>query len=392
MAMKVQRPAWAEINLDHLVNNVEIIRSKLKRETKIMAIVKSDGYGHGAAVIANHLIKHGVEQLGVVMIEEAIELRKAGIEAPILILGVTLAEQAEQVLRYQLTPMVCTLEFAQALNQLALSSKKKAKVHLRLDIGLGSVGIKVEDALPFVQAMLKMEGLELEGVFTHLASSYGADESLIRVDLKKFEHTVEELARKLGISFPIVHAASSPGILHYPESHYDLVRAGIILYGLPATDKDVDLGLQPVMQLKAKILYIKELDAGTTIGYGSKQLVKRKTRLATVPLGYGDGLFLYYLTDGEVLVHGKRAPVYGQVFMDHFLIDVTDFPEVQIGDEVVIFGRQGTEVVTATEMAVRAQIGRLNSDCVTLLSKRVPRVYVQESMSVPEVSQLVINV
>lgn len=369
------RPAWAEIHLDRLQRNTEVVKHKIRPETKLIAVVKADAYGHGAVPAARQLLRSGADMLAVALASEGAELRRAGIDAPIVILGLCDEGEAELVAEYRLTPTVCTLALAERLDAIGSRSGQPISIHIRIDIGLGSVGIAASEAASFICAAAKLRGLRLEGIYTHLSSAYGDDEGQVRADLALFRELLARLAAS-GVTFPVVHAASSPALLRYPQAHFDAVRTGILLYGLSAPDGTADgLSLEPVMELKARIVMIKELPAGSRIGYGSGQTMAATVRVATVPLGYADGPFLSHLTGGEVLIRGRRAQIMGKVYMDHMMIDVTGLDEAEAGDEVVIFGRQGEACIRAEEVAERAGFGRMYADGVTMLSGRIPRLF-----------------
>ncbi len=367
--------SWAEIHLDKLKNNFFAVKHRLQPGTKVIAVIKADAYGHGAVRVASALADCAVDGFAVSSAAEAIELRGAGILAPILILGYTPPEWAETVLKYDLTATVCNAKLAAALAEKAELKQQKARIHIKVDTGFGSDGVPDGQCLAFVQKLLSNKWLEIEGVFTHLVSAYGQDEELLRNQLARFDQLISGFTAH-SVAIPLIHAASSPAIMNVPETHYDLVRLGIVLYGLTVPNSELGPEFKPVMQLKAKITGIKTIEPGHTLGYGRTYPVESNKRIASVPLGYADGFFFLLLKNGEVLVHGKRAPIWGQPRMDHFLVDVTDIPEASVGDEIVIFGEQRGAVITAEEVALRSQVGLLNCDAVCLLGKRVPRIYV----------------
>ncbi|MEI7025492.1 alanine racemase [Paenibacillus sp. y28] len=373
------RPVWAEIHLERLAHNVKCIRKLLKPETKLMAVVKADGYGHGAASIASTLLANGVDRLAVAIADEGIALRNSGIEAPILVLGVTPPEEAEKVVRHGLIPAVCTTEFLDEIERLGSIWKKQVGVHVRVDIGLGSVGVRLAESREFIRQAMRRQWIQVEGVFTHLSSAYGGDDAYLAATVAQFSHVLEDL-RQEGIHVPLAHAASSPGVLRAPGAHFDMVRTGILLYGLPAVEKPpVRLDLKPVLELKAKVVFIKTLEAGSHFGYGDRSRTNTPKRIATLPIGYADGQFLFHLENGEVLLRGRRAPIIGRAFMDHLMVDVTRVPEVEIGDEAVIIGKQGVQRIRAEDVARWCGIPDLCGDLITMLGGRVPKVYVGDN-------------
>lgn len=368
--------AWLEVDLKKLHKNILAIRKKVGADRKIMAVVKANAYGHGMEEIATYLLANGVDEMAVANVSEGMTLRSAGIQAPILVLGVSLPEHAHLFAAHHLTAAVCDLALVRAFNELGEQKKQKMKVHIRVDLGLGSIGLLPHECVAFVEEVKQFRWIEVEGIFTQLASSYNDDMNEIRKDLDIFEKILTDLKGR-GISIPVVHIASSPAILTLPETYFDLVRPGIIIYGLPALKHYHEGQFQPVMELKAKVVNVKKLEPGTLIGgYGNRYTVDKKAVIATVAIGYGDGLFLFYLKNGEVIIRGKRAPVIGRPFMDYLMIDVTQIENVNIGDEVVIFGKQGSEMISIEEVAERTNIGMMNCDCVTLLNSRIPRIYV----------------
>lgn len=369
------RPAWAEVRLDHLAHNIRRIRKRVGRDIRIMAVVKANAYGHGSVEVAKVLLEQGADRLAVALVDEGVELRRAGIEAPVLVLGMFGREEADVIVRYGLTPMVCTTEGLRDLQRVARKFHKTVRFHLRVDPGMGSVGIPMEECKRFLHEAGKYPDLFPEGLFTHLPSAYGGTREEVEEDLRHFNGMLAELTAA-GLRPPLVHAASSPGILNFPASYFDMVRPGIMLYGLPVYEGCADPELKPVMRLKSRIVYQKDVRAGTKLGYGNRWHAERNLKLATVPIGYGDGLFLFFMEGGEVLIHGQKAPIFGQVYMDHFMIDVTEIAGTAVGDEVVLIGRQGESRITSAEVADRSGIGGMHCDCVHLLSSRIPRVYI----------------
>jgi alanine racemase len=367
--------AWAEINTESLKNNFLAVKKRVKAGTKITAVVKADAYGHGAVQVGKILAQSGVDVFAVAAISEGIELRDGGITLPILVLGYTPPEQAEVVLQYNLTSTICNERLVWSLAQAARKIGKRAQIHIKVDTGFGSDGILASDCLSFIRKIMAEKWLEIEGIFTHLVSAYGQDKDQLAKQLTCFEQLMADLA-DCGVSIPIFHAASSPAILAVPEAHYDMVRAGIILYGLSVPNIDLGPDFKPAMQLKARITSVNKVESGCTLGYGCTFPVDHRILIATVPIGYADGFFFLLQKNGEVLIHGQKAQICGQPRMDHFLVDVTDIPEIRIGDEVVVFGEQMGASIRAEEVSVRSQVGLLNCDAMCLLGRRVPRIYI----------------
>lgn len=370
-----EKLAWLEINLEHLRENIMTIRKMVGNDRKVMAVVKADAYGLGGKEISQFLLSNGVDELAVSNVDEGVSLRLDGIQSPILILGTLFPEHAEQVVKYNLTATVCHIRFAKALNEIGKKEGKKIRIHVRVDLGLGTIGLLPNECIPFFRQLQQFPWLEVEGIFAQLASSYDGIREEVLKDIYMFESILDEL-KKEGWDCPVVHLASSAALLTLPEAYYDMVRPGIVIYGMPAIKGYDHSAFKPIMELKARVVAIKEVEENSLIGgYGDRYIINKKKVLATVSIGYGDGLFLFFLKGGEVIIHGKRVSIIGKPFMDHLIVDVTDLPEVSLGDEVVIFGSQQEERISVEEIAEKANIGMMNCDCVTLLSERVPRIY-----------------
>ncbi|NLV92281.1 MAG: alanine racemase [Firmicutes bacterium] len=365
------RPAWAEIDLACIRRNVREIRRGLKPQTQMMAVVKANGYGHGAAQVAATCRDYGVEWIGVAIVEEGIALRRAGIEGPILVLGLAPAAQAPLIVANGLTATVCTLEGARSLSAAALDLGTIAKVHVKVDTGMGRLGIRPQAAREFIKTLLELPNLEVEGIFTHFSTADAVDRSYFRQQLSKFTGVLAELQQE-GISIPIVHGANSATVAVAPEAEFDLVRAGISLYGLQPAPDIVQLDLQPALSLKARVSYVHRVPAGTGISYGRRYMTERETTIATIPVGYADGYSRLLSNRAEVLVRGRRYRISGTICMDQCMIDVGDDP-IEIGDEVVLIGRQGDEVISADELA--GIMGTIHYEIVCLISERIPRIY-----------------
>lgn len=368
------RPTRAEINLDNIAYNIGEIRKGIGDKVKIMAVVKANGYGHGAVEVARVATESGVEWLAVAMLEEAVELREDGIQLPILILGLSRPAEAQELIKYRLAQAVCVREVAQALSAEARSGGGTAKVHVKVDTGLGRLGILPEEVTGFVKEMYRLEGIEVEGIFTHFSVA-DEDKSFTELQIKKFQEVLASLERA-GIRIPVKHSANSAAVLDIPSSYLDLVRPGIMLYGLyPSPKVTHRIHLKPAMSFKTQVAYLKTVPAGVSLSYGRTFTSRRKSRIATLPVGYADGYSIALSNKGEVLIKGKRAPVVGKVCMDMTLVDVTHIPDVKVGDEVVLFGRQDGAEISADEVA--SKIGTINYEVVCGIGKRVPRVYIK---------------
>ncbi|GFN22040.1 alanine racemase [Thermanaeromonas sp. C210] len=373
----MSRPVWAEIDLRAIAHNTRQLKNLLAPRTELMAVVKANAYGHGAVPVARTALANGASWLGVATVDEAVELRRAGVGAPILILGYLSLEDAPIIVKEDISQTVFNLEQARALSRAASAAGRTAKIHLKIDTGMGRLGVFPEEALEVARAICGLPGVVLEGIFTHFANADALDKTYTWQQLKTFERILQELERA-GINIPWKHAANSGAILDLPATHFNLVRAGISLYGHYPSE-EVDRGrleLQPAMAFKTRVILVKEVPPGSYISYGCTYCAPRPTRVATLPVGYADGFSRLLSNRGEVLVRGRRAPVIGRVCMDYCMIDVTAIPGVQVGDEVVLFGRQGEAVLPAEEVAGR--LGTVNYEVLCMVSHRVPRVYLYE--------------
>jgi alanine racemase len=378
---------WAEVDLTAIAHNVAELRRRTDPNAKLMAIVKANGYGHGAVEVARTALANGAEWLGVARLPEAIALREAGFSAPILVLGYTPPAAAERLIDYDLKQSVYSLAAAEAYSNAGLRRGKRIPVHLKVDTGMGRLGLVpaalagqapaggVGDAfIAAATAILRLPGLNPEGIFTHFAASDSADKSYAQRQLDLFLEVLSAL-QAAGIEFPIRHAANSAAVIQLPESHLDLVRPGIALYGLTPSDETdlTGIRLQPAMSLKTRIIHLKAVPAGTCISYGMTYRAPSPTVIATIPAGYADGYRRLLSSRGQMLVRGRRVPVVGRVCMDLTMLDVGAVPDVQMEDEVVIFGRQGSAYLTADDLA--RELGTINYEIVCDLTARVQRVY-----------------
>lgn len=375
MAKMISRPVWAEVDLGAVAHNIREIRRIVKAETKIMAVVKANGYGHGAFDIARTALKYGVEYLGVATLGEAVKLREQGIEASILVMGYTTLEQVSDLLEHKITTTVFTLDMAEALSHGALERGEKARVHIKIDTGMGRIGfIPQKRTIELIKQIVKMEGLWVEGIFTHFAVADETDKTYTRQQFRNFTKFISDLEGE-GVFIPIKHAANSAAIIDLPETHLDMVRAGVILYGLypsPEVDKE-RIKLIPAMEVKAKVAFVKKVGSGTSISYGRKYIVEDEAVIASLPLGYADGYTRRLSNQSQVLLGGKRVPIVGTICMDQLMVDASITPQVKVGDEAVIIGRQGQELITVEEIAERLKT--INYEIICMLSERVPRIY-----------------
>lgn len=373
---------YAEVDLDAITSNVEHMKANIASETTIMAVIKTDGYGHGAIPIAKEL--ESIEYLSgfaVATAEEAFILRQAGIQKPVLILGYTFPYSYERLIREEIRMTVFRLDTLKELSQNVklLREKgehKKAKVHIKVDTGMSRIGVRAnEEGISFVKEAFETEGIEIEGIFTHFARADENDKSFAQNQLGEFEEFIKKIKLETGKEIPIRHCSNSAGIIELPDANMDMVRAGIILYGLwPSKQVRKDIvHLTPALSLYSQIVYVKEIEAGTPVSYGGTFTAPSQMRIATIPAGYGDGYPRGLSGKGYVLVRGRKAPILGRVCMDQFMVDVTDIPEATQGDRVTLIGRDGQETITVEMLGELS--GRFNYELVCNLGKRIPRVY-----------------
>ena len=370
---------WAEVDLDAIWENMVHMKENIAEKTKILAVIKTDGYGHGGVPIAKML-----EQLDFMFgyaaatYEEAHVLREAGVKKPILILGYTFPYCYEELIREEIRPAVYRRDTVEELAAAAAKVGKKAKVHIKVDTGMGRIGITPdEEGLEFVRFLIEHPELEVEGIFTHFAKSDEADKTSANHQLELFQNFIDKIQTELGITIPVKHCSNSAAILEMPQANMDMVRAGITTYGLyPSEEVSKDIvPLRAAMSLYSHIVYCKTIHAGQSVSYGGLFTAQKDTRVATIPVGYGDGYPRSLSGKGYVLIRGKKAPILGRVCMDQFMVDISEIPEAMDGDKVTLLGMDGTERITAEELGELS--GRFNYEFVCDLGKRIPRVYLQ---------------
>lgn len=367
---------YAEIDLDAIEENFERMRKNISPDTKMIAVIKADGYGHGAVPIARMMEKKEyIWGFAVATAEEAYELRDHQIQKPILILGYTFREEYGNFARGQIRPTVFQLDMAEAMSQAAVKAGETLKIHLAVDTGMTRIGFWDDaSSLEVIRRIQKLPGLEIEGLFTHFAKADEKDKTYTYQQLERylrFEHMLEEA----GVPIPIRHCSNSAGILEIPGANLDAVRAGITMYGIyPSEEVARDtVPLRPAMSIKSHIVYIKEVEAGVPVSYGGTYVTEKRTRLATIPVGYGDGYPRSLSNKGYVLIHGKPAPILGRICMDQFMVDVTRIPEARELDEVILMGDSREARLGVEELG--ALSGRFPYEFVCGIGKRVPRVY-----------------
>lgn len=373
---KIMRPVWAEINLDTIATNTKNIK-KLVGDKELIAIVKADCYGHGAVDVVPTLLENGASRLAVAMLTEAIELRENNINAPIVILGYTPLYLGEELINYDIEQTVYDLDYAKELSKIALSFNKKAKIHIAIDTGMGRIGfLPGDDTVKTINEVYNLEGLEVIGIYSHFSTSDEKDKSYANEQLFKFKKVIADL-KALGIEIPLKHISNSGAIIDMPETYLNGVRPGIILYGYyPSKEVSKDnLSVKPALTLKAKVAHVKELHKDMYISYGKTFKTNKKTIVATLPIGYGDGYPRALSENAKVIVNGKFASILGRICMDQCMIDVTDIENVKTGDEVIILGGEGDLKFNADDMA--EALGTINYEILCRIKSRIPRVYIK---------------
>lgn len=366
----------AEIDLDAIGNNIREIRKRIKAETKLMAVVKADAYGHGAEEVSKVCLYNGADQLAVATCDEGVQIRQWSIQVPVLILGNTVEGQLETVINYSLTQAVFRYETAKLMSDIAVKLGKTALVHIKIDTGMSRIGfMPTDESIDEIEKIFRLPNLKVTGIFTHFATADEKDKTFTRVQYKKFRYVTDRL-NEMGYSGFIRHCANSGAILDMPELQLDMVRAGIIIYGMYPSDQVTHpVNLKPAMSLKSQISYVKDLEKNVSVGYGRTYFTTHKTKVATIPIGYADGYSRAFSNRSRVIVNGEYAPVIGNVCMDQMMIDVSHIPDAEAGDSVIIMGSDGKNTVSAEELAGIA--GTINYEIVCNVGKRVPRVYIK---------------
>jgi alanine racemase len=373
--MHAERPTWVEIDLNAIGSNTRHIKSLVGPQTQVLVALKADAYGHGSLKVARTVLQNGASMLGVATVSEALPLREAHIEAPILVFGYVPRWQMREAIRLEVSITIYSKEEAQALLQTARALNKIVKVHVKVDTGMGRLGIRHEELneiLELIREVKTMSELRLEGIYTHFAKADAEDRSYVQLQLARFKRVLQALDQA-GLRPPIVHASNSAATLTLPEARFDMVRPGIAIYGLdPSPYVRIPEGFRAALSFKTQISQVKWIPTGEGISYGSTYITERPTRIAVLPVGYADGFRRGPQNWGSVLTHGQEAPILGRVCMDQCMVDVTHIPQAQMGDEVILIGRQGTATLTAEQVAER--LGTINYEVVAEILARVPRV------------------
>jgi len=384
----MDKRTWAEVDLDAIAHNIKEIRKITNPNAKIMAVVKADAYGHGFLEVAKTLLENGADRLAVAVLQEGKQLRSRGVTVPILILGASGEEAVEDLINFDITPSVFTYEFAKALPYEAERKDKVTKIHIKIDTGMSRIGFLAgennEEIVDEIIKISKLPYIEIEGIFSHFATSDEYDKSYTLLQYGRFMDVCSRLEEK-GLNIPIKHICNSAGIMMYPEMHLDMVRPGVILYGMYPSD-EVDksrLDLIPAMTLKSTITHIKEVEPGRGVSYGKEYITDKKTKIATVPIGYADGYLRKLAKHGKMIVDGVKVPIIGRICMDQCMIDVTNVHNIDKGDELIIFGREG---VTVDDLAEWLETINYEVSCV--IGKRIPRIYTKDGKAVKVLNYL----
>lgn len=382
--MNMVKRTWAEISLNAIEHNYNVIRNKVADDTKVCCVIKADGYGHGAVELSQVYEKLGADFFAVSNIDEGIEIRKSGSKLPIVILGYTPVSEAENLAEYDISQAVFSLEYAKELSEKCVEEDCTCKMHIKVDSGMSRIGFMCQEfprdeySIEEICEACCLPNLEVEGLFTHFCVSDEDAEGreFTNKQYENFIHVRDSL-KKRGVDISVVHCSNSGAIEDYPETCCDMVRAGIILYGLAPSSKLADrLDLVPAMTLKTVVAFVKEVQKGATISYGRTFTADRKMKIATVPIGYADGFIRQNAKDGYMMVNGKKAKIVGRICMDQTMLDVTDIEDVKTGDEVVVFGTGENGEPTADSLAENT--GTINYETVCLVGKRVPRIYIKD--------------
>jgi len=385
----LNRAVWVEINLDHLVHNISEVRRVTGQDALVTAVIKADGYGHGAVNIARTLLDNGADRLAVATLTEAVQLRRSFPSEEILILGFTEETSINLAIRHQLIQTIYTLEQARAFNDVAKSMDEKLKVHIKLDTGMTRLGMMPEvNTIDQIEQMLSLDHIEIEGMYTHFARADEADKTTTLKQIENFEFVRKGLKER-NIEFKINHVSNSAGIIDLPEYNYDMVRAGIMLYGLYPSDEvdHAEVKLKEVMSLHTKISRVQDVEAGVGVSYGHKYITSEPTRIGTLPIGYADGFSRSLSFKAQAIIKGKnkKVPVIGRICMDQCMIDLSGV-DAEIGDEVILFGQDDQMAITIDEIA--GHLGTINYEVVCMINRRVPRVYTKSGEVVKTVDYI----
>lgn len=377
--MKTYSRVYAKIDLDAIAYNMEQMKQNIRPETKVMAVIKADGYGHGAVQIAEMMERWNyIWGFAVATLDEAVVLRTEGIQKPILVLGCVFPDQYMEMLKHEIRMNIYTEEMAESISRMAAREGKTVYMHIKLDTGMSRLGFGInEQSAETIKRISKMPNVNMEGIFTHFTKADEKDKSFTKKQIQEFVWMTERLKEK-NVRFTYEHCSNSAGIIDVPEANFDIVRAGISTYGLyPSEEVDkTNVKLKPALALKSHVAFVKEIESGTPVSYGGTFVAKEKMKIATIPVGYADGYPRSLSNKGYVLIRGKKAPILGRVCMDQFMVDVTQIEGVSFGDKVTMIGKDGNEILPVEVLSELS--GRFNYEFVCDLGKRIPRVYVRD--------------
>jgi len=369
------KPNWAEVDLDAIAYNTRQIKNWIGEKVELMAVVKGDGYGHGGVMVAKTALQNGATRLATARVDEGVELRKAGVTAPIFVLGYVPMDEMETVVHWGIDAPLMHWDIACALSELSTQRGVVTRVHVKVETGMGRFGLFPDEIVNFVERVITLPGLRLEGLYTQFATADETDKSYAYQQFARYKEVLQSLENK-GISVPVRHVANSPTTLDLPEAHLDMVRCGTVIYGLyPSKEVDHSIPLQPALALKSRVARLRTLPPGWGVSYGRTFIPDKPTRAALVPIGFGDGLRRALSNIGHVLIRGKRAPILGRICMDQCIVDVGNISDVERDDEIVLLGRQGDEEISADDIA--EVLSSIHYEVLTAISNRVPRVYIQ---------------
>lgn len=378
--LKETRPVWAEINMDNLANNIREVRRITKKESMVTAVVKANGYGHDAVEVSKVFLENGADRLAVATLSEAIELREGGIsDVPILILGYTPNTQVEYLFSYNIISTIYSFNQGKVISEVAIKRNIMAKVHIKIDTGMGRLGLRSDgSAVETILKISKLPNIEIEGIFTHFARADEENKDFTQIQYERFKKITDNLAER-GLNIPIKHVSNSAAIIDLPEYNLDMVRAGIMLYGLYPS-KDVNkkrVNLKPAMSLRAKLSYVKNVPAKVGLSYGHMFTTDKESIIGTLPIGYADGFTRMLSGNVEGSINNKRGKIVGRICMDQCMIDLTNIDDVNVGDTVTLFSDGSNNTVHTDEIADK--LGTINYEIVCMVAKRVPRVFVKEN-------------
>ncbi|MFB0538081.1 MAG: alanine racemase [Anaerolineae bacterium] len=374
------KPNWVEIDLDVIADNCRRIKKWIGKKTELMAVIKGNAYGHGSVMVAKTALENGATRLAAARVDEGIQVRKAGVEAPIFVLGYVSADEMEAVVQWRITPPIMHWHTAKAVSDISSSQGVVTPVHVKVDTGMGRFGLLPDEVVDFVKRLITLPSIRLEGFYTQFAVADEADKTYTYKQFEIYEGVLKDL-EEAGISIPVRHVCNSPATLNFPEMHLDMVRCGTAIYGhYPSPVTNHSVPLQPAMSLKSRVGRTRTLPDGSSISYGRAYTTTRPTTVALVPIGFGDGLSRKLSNKGSVLIRGRRVPIVGRVCMDQCIVDVSAIPDVQQDDEVVLFGQQNGAEITAEEVA--SLMDSINYVVMAAVAARVPRVYIKGGKTV----------